>query len=285
MRAEGQPPSLSSSTHPSLSHHPSIGNRALDPTFNFLDMDRRGLLKRKLAQERAELAAKSSPQNQVEEASPTAPSEAGNDGGDDDDVILERENSAWDALEERFKRNAAEGNYIDLTVEGGRKISETKAAETFEAIRQSGEASSTVNNAAVAAAVAAVEPSSDNNAVLNQLGNLIQKTVKDLQNVRGNLMTTMQENKGPRASAQLRNFLASIGRTTHQIQRFVNRNIEKMNLLVMKANTLITAINQKGNMGTLRSPMGKKRRGNGGGGSPGGRKRYTFRKDDGEGNI
>lgn len=56
------------------------------------------------------------------------------DDDEDDDVQIESENSAWDALRDRFESAAQDGSFIDLTDElstAGRALSASDATESF----------------------------------------------------------------------------------------------------------------------------------------------------------
>ena len=131
---------------------------------------------------------------------------------DADDVILERENTAWDVLEARFKQNAREGNYFDLTDEaagdGGRALSVADAEEAVEAMRRSdaeyadeataisaGNGGGSNDGASVAAvAAAAPKPPAATSAseprqspIIRGFNNMIHDTITELQEARQHL--------------------------------------------------------------------------------------------------
>lgn len=200
-----------------------------------------------------------------------------NADADTDDVILERENTAWDVLEARFKQNAREGNYFDLTDEtagdGGRALSVADAEQAVEAIRRSehadGPAASAANDgssnsgvlvAAVAAAAEPPPPAATTSTseprpspIIRSLNIMIHDTIAELQQAREHLLAAMQGKRRPRS---LQGLVLSIQRRTNRMQTFVNRHaddvrestltverLQKMNLLVIKANALIDAVN------------------------------------------
>ena len=187
--------------------------------------------------------------------------------------MLERENTAWDVLEARFKQNARDGNYFDLTDEaagdGGRALSVADAEEAVEAMRRSdaeyadeataisaGNGGGSNDGASVAAvAAAAPEPPCATSAseprqspIIRGFNNMIHDTITELQEARQHLLAVMQGQRRPRS---LQNRVLSIQRRTHRMQTYVNRHadeverLEKMNLLVIKANALINAVNDK----------------------------------------
>lgn len=225
---------------------------------------------------------------------------------DTDDVILERENTAWDVLEARFKQNAQDGNYFDLTDEtagdGGRALSVADAERAVEAMRRSSEHADEAdasaandggsnNDGPVAAVAAAGEPppaaSSTNNEprqspIIRGLNNMIHDTITELQEAREALLAVMQGKRRPRS---LQGLVLSIQRRTNRMQTYVNRHadevmestsiverLEKMNLLVIKANALINAVNDKFFRSTSNSNRrnSRDRDGGGNGGSRGG---------------
>lgn len=212
---------------------------------------------------------------------------------EEDELIIEKENSAWDVLEERFKKNALEGKYLDLTddtTNGGRVLSVSDAAAAFSAMKQSsGEISmgATMENLCDGGNSSSELNGDATNGLSGNatyLGFLIQLTVSDLKYAREHLVKVMQDEC--RSSDSLKRLLKIIGRRTRDIQKYVDNNsnfavelpsaidkVERMNLLVMKANALITACNEKTRNEikvTLVSARGKKRqKGDGGAGSNG----------------
>ena len=200
-----------------------------------------------------------------------------NANADTDDVILERENTAWDVLEARFKQNAQDGNYFDLTDEtagdGGRTLSVADAEQAVEAMRRSEHADgaaalafndgSSNSGAPVAAVAAATDlPAATTSAsetrqspIIRSLNNMIHDTITELQEARQHLLAVMQGRRRPRS---LQGIVLSIQRRTNRMQTYVNRHadevmgstltverLQKMNLLVIKANALIDAVNDR----------------------------------------
>ena len=232
-----------------------------------------------------------------------------NANADTDDVILERENTAWDVLEARFKQNAREGNYFDLTDEaagdGGRALSVADAERAVEAMRRSdaehadhvdGSAASSAasdgssNNDGPVAPVAAAAPeppaaTASNNEprqspIIRSLNKMIHDTITELQEARQHLLAVMQGQRRPRS---LQNRVLSIQRLTNRMQTYVNRHadevmgstsiverLEKMNLLVIKANALINAVNDKFFRSTSNNNRQNRKDGRGGGENGGG---------------
>ena len=202
---------------------------------------------------------------------------------EDDDLILEREDSAWDVLGERLKRNAAEGRYLDLTSDDpskdlGTVLSVEDATRAFEAMeRPKADPSSMVPNGnasngteIAAAAVAAAGDGANvkdthDDPVLAGLSTLIHDAVDELKKSRERLLQIMSGAAGKdgrrRYSSKrgtLIRMLKSLNQSMKAIQKYVNRHskivmgstvtverIERMNLLVFKANALITACNDR----------------------------------------
>lgn len=166
-----------------------------------------------------------------------------------DDVILERENSAWDVLEERFQQSAADGRYLDLTEDHGtvHELGVSDAVEAFAATDLPVDPSTIVHTE---------EPPTEEHRqtplvtqLLAELGTLINTLVEKLKTIREKLL---------RGAVQDKKEIMSINRLSKQLQKFVNHNsdavmesgvavrrIEGMNLLICKANTLITAYNDR----------------------------------------
>lgn len=143
-----------------------------------------------------------------------------------------------------------------------------------------------------AVAAATVPPASTStggarqSTIIRSLNNMIHDTITELQQAREHLLAVMQGKRRPRS---LQNGVLSIQRRTNRMQTYVNRHadevmeststvdrLQKMNLLVIKANTLINAVNNKFFRSTT-DPNWRNRKdgvgtggGTGGGGSSGG---------------
>eukprot|EP00956_Cyclotella_meneghiniana_P008584 scaffold11660_cov62-Cyclotella_meneghiniana.AAC.2 len=222
---------------------------------------------------------------------------------DDDDLVqIEKEYSAWDVLENRFKQNAEKGNYLDLTDEsdgGARVLSVADAEKDCARVRKNEEASQKRMRAdygedcgsnevgATAATTVSSSASCQNtldndDAVTKTISTLVHNTVDDLREARERLQKSMvqckysnstnkemkRKRKEEIASSKrlLHELVVSIDKRTRAIQVFVNQNsdavmtsqlavekIEKMNMLITKANALIEAVNQKNTKGSKRS--------------------------------
>ena len=175
-----------------------------------------------------------------------------NDVDDDDDVVLERENSAWDLLGERFQKAATDGRYVDLSEEkDGGQLDASDAAKSFAGLKKPVDPSTIVHHS---------ESTSNNNnhtvddPLLAELGSLVTNLVTKLKATREKLLNPTSN---PRPKA-LRGQIKQINQLSKRLQKFVNRNseavmnsdvavrrVEAMNLLVCKANILITNYNSR----------------------------------------
>ena len=171
---------------------------------------------------------------------------------DDDDVVLERENSAWDLLGERFQKAATDGRYVDLSEEkDGGQLDASDAAKSFAGLKKPVDPSTIVHHS---------ESTSNNNnhtvddPLLAELGSLVTNLVTKLKATREKLLNPTSN---PRPKA-LRGQIKQINQLSKRLQKFVNRNseavmnsdvavrrVEAMNLLVCKANILITNYNSR----------------------------------------
>ena len=173
---------------------------------------------------------------------------------DDDDVVLERENSAWDLLGERFQKAATDGRYVDLSEEkDGGQLDASDAAKSFAGLKKPVDPSTIVHHS---------ESTSNNNnnnhtvddPLLAELGSLVTNLVTKLKATREKLLNPTSN---PRPNA-LRGQIKQINQLSKRLQKFVNRNseavmnsdvavrrVEAMNLLVCKANILITNYNSR----------------------------------------
>ena len=177
-----------------------------------------------------------------------------NDVVDDDDVVLERENSAWDLLGERFQKAATDGRYVDLSEEkDGGQLDASDAAKSFAGLKKPVDPSTIVHHS---------ESTSNNNnnnhtvddPLLAELGSLVTDLVTKLKATREKLLNPTSN---PRPAA-LREQIKQINQLSKRLQKFVNKNseavmnsdvavrrVEAMNLLVCKANILITNYNSR----------------------------------------
>ena len=166
------------------------------------------------------------------------------------DVEIERENSAWDALGERFEDAASNGRYIDLTTETHGKMLDASRAQADFSVKQAPIDPSTIVQQQQ------YLPTNEDPA-LAPLWEYVSDTLDSLRSARESLCSAA--NRGKHADS-MRLALAGINRNMRRIQRFVNahsdivadsciatKRIEELNLLVHKANVFIEKINQKGN--------------------------------------
>ena len=178
---------------------------------------------------------------------------------DDAGVEILRENSAWDALGERFQRAASDGRYIDLTEHEPRQRGTAQAAADFEALEAPVDPSTLV---AAAAPLETKENSADPPA-LTLLGDLINSAVEALKHVRLILVGEI-ERLGDKNQHQ-GGYKKDTKRTVYLIdQRMLNiqkhvgkhqavimgshvavERVQNLNLLVQKANVLIAHVNEK----------------------------------------
>jgi len=172
------------------------------------------------------------------------------DDDDDDDVVLEKENSAWDVMGERFQQAAAEGRYLDLSFTGQQaekqKLGVSDAAAAFAALPKPVDPTTIVQPSLV---TNKKQLHHEDDPLLAELGTLVNELVTKLKATRERLL-------GTHATTNLFQDVTEINHLTGLLQHFVDENsdavmnsavairrIETMNLLVCKANTLITAYN------------------------------------------
>mmetsp|Transcript_40254 Transcript_40254/g.83844 ORF Transcript_40254/g.83844 Transcript_40254/m.83844 type:complete len:338 (-) Transcript_40254:89-1102(-) len=186
-----------------------------------------------------------------------------NDG--DPDVEIERENSAWDALGERFQEAASRGRYIDLTEQaenksrrdGPRVVSAENARREFARLEAPVDPSTVV---APATAVSTESAGRTNvreaeNPVLQPLWDLIAETIFKLQSAR-EILAPLAHNQHDQRIQNVHGFLEGVNLNMAYIQEFVEwhsdpvanstaacRRIQDLNLLVHKANIFINQIN------------------------------------------
>jgi len=186
------------------------------------------------------------------------------------DVEIERENSAWDALGERFEDAASKGRYIDLTdaQEGGTQLSPSRAQSDFSSKPAPVDPSSIVQQQHP------LFPMNENSA-LAPLWNYISNIIGYLRTARESLMRAANGGGGSDAETMIPS-LHEINRSMYKIQTFVNKHsplvadspraqqrVEELNLLVYKANVFIQKINsQQENIkdGVVNRPTKRRRR-------------------------
>ena len=175
-----------------------------------------------------------------------------------EDVSLEDERSAWDALEARFASAAGHGRFVDLSRDDDRATALT-AADAAAAFAQGAGKSPGPNPAAIvptpadaAAAAAAAAPPA---AVPVALERAIAHTLVALRAIRERLARDSErgeaEEVGPREIKALNRATAALSRQLEAWEpedarawdRAVEQ-IEKLNLLVLKANHLIGGLNR-----------------------------------------
>lgn len=185
------------------------------------------------------------------------------DNNDDAGVEILRENSAWDALGERFQMAASDGRYIDLTEHEPRQRGTAAAAAEFQALEAPVDPSTMVP--ASAAALEKKENSREKNdpPALTLLWDLINSAVETLKNVR--LILVEEIERLGKNSLQGISFKRDTRKTVHmidqrmlKIQKHVKKHqrlimdsdaaverVQNLNLLVQKANVLIAQVNAK----------------------------------------
>lgn len=185
---------------------------------------------------------------------------------DDDDVVLQKENSAWDSLEERFQQGAANGRYLDLSSDGVQELGVAEAAQSFAAIDVPNDPSTMVHTSASTSSGAKQQQQEEEpSPLLIELGGHVSRLVEKLKKARETLMM-----RPPRAATTVNEIsedLVDLTTTINEIncmatklQQFVNQNsddvsdsavairrIENMNLLIHKANALISGYNNNSN--------------------------------------
>ena len=179
---------------------------------------------------------------------------------EDTDVTIERENSAWDALGERFQAAAAKGRYLDLTADddgsdSSRKLSVETAKQDFAAAPAVVNPSTIVQPAVTAPMTTATSTGETDDSTLEQLWSLIACTIEALQEARRSLQTKYMTVS---LTCDLHSRLKRINDSVDQIQEYVMshedevcdsslamRRLEELNLLVHKANVFVTQFNSR----------------------------------------
>lgn len=178
-----------------------------------------------------------------------------------DDIQVEREDSAWDALGERFKDAADAGRCIDLTGdsgEGAKTVSRDEAASDFASLPTPVNPSTIVHDA--------LAPSSrpeDENPELQPLWNILKQVIEALQKAREKVSQALEARNGWGSAksarrGRLRSIICDINRKMSVIQQFCNdhpdavvnsnkavEKVESMNRLVAKANVFIDNFNSR----------------------------------------
>ena len=218
-------------------------------------------------------------------ASPPAPPRAQQQQqqqqSDDEDVEISKENSAWDALEERFEQAAANGLYLDLTqdddddVEGGAKpLSAETARQDFSKASFPQDPSTMVHDsttlpsAAAALTTTTTTRKDEEPEELQELWMLISDTIRALEAARGDLQRACSGGQDRLRKDMLKrnhDHVAHINKRVKRIQSFVKkyptvttdsaravRRIEELNLLVHKANIFINKFNTERILETLK---------------------------------
>ena len=203
---------------------------------------------------------------------------------DEHDIEIERENSAWDALGERFQDAASNGRYLDLTNDYDveepthhtqQQLSANQARQDFQAVAAPVYPSTTVQYAQSQDR----NTNSCPNPQLQELWDLITGTIDALKETREKLSNPDFSSK-LEAENSIRSSINGINRSVSDMGRYVKRHgdlvlsysvavrrIEELNLLVHKANIFINQFNKQWlekigwNHASLSSPRrGRKRR-------------------------
>ena len=186
-----------------------------------------------------------------------------------------------------FRSRALSVADAEQAVEAMRRSDAEQAdGSSASAFANEGSSNSDVPVADVAAAAATEpsvatsisEPMPRQSPIIRSLNNMIHDTIADLQQAREHLLAAVQGQRRPRS---LQGLVSSIQRRTNRMQAFVNRHadevmesamtverLEKMNLLVIKANALIDAVNG-GRFRNTANPNRQNRKDGGGGGNGG----------------
>lgn len=174
----------------------------------------------------------------------------------DDDVVIESENSAWDALRDRFESAAQQGGFIDLTDESsstGQTLSASEATESFNELPVP-VAAQTMVGASTPVAMDLTN-STETPDALKPIKDAIHDVLDKLKAAREQLLGAMRTGEEVLAKE-----IKAINRSVTVLQKKVNsfaeelqgaprlmHQIEELNKVVMKANILIQQYNKQNN--------------------------------------
>ena len=186
---------------------------------------------------------------------------------DDDEVLLEREDSAWDALKQRFVQAAARGAYID--VESGdvlssrdAEISAASEAAISSAINSAIPAAMTGSERPIAPIPFAPIPSAVHaiatelraareqlvalrNTLVTNFASLARLGKRETQSALSALKLTLVQVKGVNARISTVQTLVNDNLTLVRADAALLRQIKILNMVATKANILIHDVNRK----------------------------------------